>query len=111
MPRSAGPADLPEGPAAEPPERGPFLTAGEEGPTALAGARDEEAPPRGLRLEDDKDREAGMFFGAARSPDLADRTLLASRAWGPARFRAGRTAGCWALRATLLIRPSSLWPS
>lgn len=92
-------------------DKEPLRTPVEDGPVTFAGALDPAGSPRGLSLEGDRDRDEGMFFRPACSPGLADRTLLASTAWDPELFRTGRTDGCWALRATLLIRLSSVWPS
>lgn len=106
------PSAASRGRSSDPPgDSAPFLTAGEGGEVTPAGVLVPGASPRGLTLEGDRDREEGMFFGPACSPDRADRTLLAAETWGPALFTAGRTSGCRALRDTWLIRLSSVWAS
>jgi hypothetical protein len=92
-----------------------FLMAGRE--TAFRFGPDKDASfsrvraPDGtapcLRRAGDTEFAGGTDFTSLRLPGRTASARLASIAWGRELSTAGRILGCSALRATLLIRPSS----
>lgn len=80
MLRSEEPVDTPAGRPPDPSEREPLRTDGMDGSALLAGTFAPEVSPRGLIRDVDRDREEGMFFGAACPAGPAERALLAATA-------------------------------